>query len=458
MYPRETVDRALALYAELGDMVAVCRAMGGRPSRSAIGYWVREAGLCAPRGGRSRVKFSADTKASAAARAAAGEGAPALAAEIGSAPSTVLNWKREYEKGGPTVFHEREAASASAPGPTEEELAAMPDDVGELKRELYEARFERDLAREVLAVLKKGPRVDPRSLSNREKAAVIDAMRGLGTYSLSCLASRMGIAPSSYHYARAAAAAPDRRAEARAAVVEEFEAGKRARGYRYVHERLRARGIRCGERTVRRLMAEEGLVPVYLKRPKRWSSYAGELSDAPENLVARYFRADAPDRLWLTDITEFKLEGGAKAYLSPVVDCFDGMLASWSIGPSPNAGLANSSLLKALDRAGAGARPVVHSDRGAHYRWPGWIAICEERGVTRSMSAKGCSPDNAACEGFFGRLKNEFFYGRDWGGVGYEEFARRLDEWLRYYNEERIKQSLGWMSPAQYRRSLGLVA
>ena len=49
-------------------------------------------------------------------------------------------------------------------------------------------------------------------------------------------------------------------------------------------------------------------------------------------------------------------------------------------------------------------------------------------------------------------------YGRDWGGVGYEEFARRLDEWLRYYNEERIKQSLGWMSPAQYRRSLGLVA
>lgn len=55
MYPRETVDRALALYAELGDTVAVCRAMGGRPSRSAIGYWVREAGLCAPRGGRSRV-------------------------------------------------------------------------------------------------------------------------------------------------------------------------------------------------------------------------------------------------------------------------------------------------------------------------------------------------------------------------------------------------------------------
>lgn len=66
---------------------------------------------------------------------------------------------------------------------------------------------------------------------------------GLGTYSLSCLASRMGIAPSSYHYARAAAAAPDRWAEARAAVVEEFEAGKRARGYRYVHERLRVRGL-----------------------------------------------------------------------------------------------------------------------------------------------------------------------------------------------------------------------
>ncbi|MCH3942952.1 MAG: integrase core domain-containing protein [Atopobiaceae bacterium] len=71
------------------------------------------------------------------------------------------------------------------------------------------------------------------------------------------------------------------------------------------------------------------------------------------------------------------------------------------------------------------------------------------------MSAKGSCGDNAACEGFFGRLKNEFFRCRDWGGVTTEEFASRLDAYLRYYRDERPKQSLGWMSPACYRRRLG---
>lgn len=71
---------------------------------------------------------------------------------------------------------------------------------------------------------------------------------------------------------------------------------------------------------------------------------------------------------------------------------------------------------------------------------------------------QGCSPDNAAAEGFFGRLKNELFYGRDWRGVGYEEFRERLAAYLTHYNETRIKKSLDWMSPVQYRRSLGLAA
>ena len=67
------------------------------------------------------------------------------------------------------------------------------------------------------------------------------------------------------------------------------------------------------------------------------------------------------------------------------------------------------------------------------------------------MSAKGCSPDNSACEGFFGRLKNEFFYHRDWDSVTVEEFMSLLDGYLVYYNEERPKESLGWVSPARAR-------
>ena len=77
-------------------------------------------------------------------------------------------------------------------------------------------------------------------------------------------------------------------------------------------------------------------------------------------------------------------------------------------------------------------------------------------GLTRSMSKKGCSPDNAACEGFFGRLKNEMFYGRLWTNVSLETFAQELDRYIHWYNHKRIKLSLGGMSPFEYRLNLGL--
>ena len=101
---------------------------------------------------------------------------------------------------------------------------------------------------------------------------------------------------------------------------------------------------------------------------------------------------------------------------------------------------------------------MIHSDCGLHYRWPEWISICERAGVARSMSKKGCSPDNSAMEGFFGRLKVEAFRGVDWDGVTIDGFMDEIDWYIRWYNEKRIKRSLGGMSPMQYRRSLDLAA
>lgn len=76
--------------------------------------------------------------------------------------------------------------------------------------------------------------------------------------------------------------------------------------------------------------------------------------------------------------------------------------------------------------------------------------------LTRSMSKKGCSPDNSASEGFFGRLKNEMFYNRNWNRITIDSLIEELDEYMHWYNEERIKMSLGGMSPLEYRRSLGI--
>ena len=113
-------------------------------------------------------------------------------------------------------------------------------------------------------------------------------------------------------------------------------------------------------------------------------------------------------------------------------------------------------LEKAISTLNTTEHPMVHSDRGCHYRWPDWIRIMDTAELTRSMSKKGCSPDNSACEGFFGRLKNEMFYNRNWNHTTIDSFIAKLDKYIHWYNEERIKMSLGGMSPLEYRRSLGI--
>lgn len=141
-----------------------------------------------------------------------------------------------------------------------------------------------------------------------------------------------------------------------------------------------------------------------------------------------------------------------------LVDCFDGLLPGWTISTTPDAMLVNTMLDQAISHLPEGAHPLIHSDRGCHYRWPGWIERMKNADLDRSMSKKGCSPDNAACEVLFGRLKNEMFYNQDWTGVKISEFIDILSEYLLWYNTKRIKTSLGNMSPWEYRQNLGLAA
>ena len=142
-----------------------------------------------------------------------------------------------------------------------------------------------------------------------------------------------------------------------------------------------------------------------------------------------------------------------------MIDCFDGLVVSWTIGPRPDSDLVNTMLDAAIDTVATSAnRPVIHSDRGAHYRWPGWLKRVRNAKLIRSMSRKGCSPDNAACEGFFERLKTELFYPRNWQDISVDQFIQIVDAYIRWYNEKRIKISLGSISPIEYRLSLGITA
>ena len=289
------------------------------------------------------------------------------------------------------------------------------------------------------------------TLRNSEKAEIIGALRK--RYRLKELLNALHMSKSSYCYQAKRLQDPDKYDALRKQIHALFRMVDGRYGYRRIHASLKNSGIVVSEKVVHRLMKQGGLM-VRCIRQKKFSSYAGEISPAVPNLINRDFYADAPNTKWLTDITEFSIPAG-KVCLSPIIDCFDGLVVAWSIGTSPSADLANSMLDKAIALLKE-EHPIAHSDRGGHYRWAGWIERMNTAGLTRSMSRKGCSPDNSACEGVFGRLKNEMFYGRSWKDVSLDDFMATVNNYIHWYNEDRIKESLGWMSPLEYRRSLGL--
>jgi putative transposase len=295
----------------------------------------------------------------------------------------------------------------------------------------------------------------PRSSMSLGCGHTIDALRA--KHPLNELLAMMNMPNSSYFYQREAQRRPEKYTALRAWVKRVFAESRSCYGYRRIHAAIRSAGTVVSEKVIRRIMQEEQLVVPYSKKKRRYSSYNGEVTPAVDNLVARDFRAARPNEKWLTDLTEFHIPAG-KVYLSPMIDCFDGMAVSWAIGTSPDAELVNTMLDDAVASLQHGERPIVHTDRGCHYRWPGWISRMEEAGLTRPMSKKGCTLDNAAREGSFGRIKNEMFYSHSWEGVAIDQFIDELDSYLRWYNEERIKMSLGAKSPKAYRQSIGLTA
>ena len=137
------------------------------------------------------------------------------------------------------------------------------------------------------------------------------------------------MAKSSYCYQAKKLKQPDKYENVRFAITNAFCDAKETYGYRRIHFVMKANNIILSEKVIRRLMKEENLIVKRVKK-KKYNSYQGEIT----NIIKRDFHADAPNQKWLTDITEFSIPAG-KIYLSPIIDCFDGLPVSWSVGRSP---------------------------------------------------------------------------------------------------------------------------
>jgi putative transposase len=453
-YSQAQKSAAVEYYLTHDRCIAATMRALGYPGRGTLTKWVREAlpeARSAIVGRVGQRRYSDSVKHAGVMELCARlETAQAVANKLGVCRPTLYNWKNQLLGPEAPASMRRMTNPPAVP-----ERAELERQLEVLQRDIRQLQLERDLLNKANELLKKGLGVDLQLLTNREKTLLIDALKE--HYGLPALLAQLGLARSSYFYHRARAAVGDKYLSTRQAITDIFESNHRCYGYRRLQASLARQQGPISEKVVQRLMKQESLVVAKPKR-RRYASYLGEISPAPENLINRDFQAAAPNEKWLTDITEFQIPAG-KVYLSPIIDCFDGLVVSWTIGTSPDAELVNTMLDAAIETvAETTDRPVVHSDRGGHYRWPGWLARMSEAKLTRSMSRKACSPDNAACEGFFGRLKNELFYPRDWKATTIEQFIEAVDSYIRWYNEKRIKISLGALSPIEYRESLGLAA
>lgn len=466
-YTLEQKAKAIEVYNETKSYAKTLRILG-YPSRHVLFDWVKNPGPKPkpkqPDGPAKRYGWK--LKKLAVTKVIDGQNIKDIAEELDITNyATIYEWTRKWRTEGDVGLMSKKEQIEAGVYKTRAQLeATLPDDVGELKRLAASLMAEKAVLERELELTKKSPGGIPRKLSNKVKAQIASELKA--KLPLALLLDALKLSASSYYYATAALRRPDAHAEVRALIHEIAAASGNTYGSPRIWLALRRRGVFISEKVVRRLMKEESIEVRYAKRKRKYSSYIGEITPAVKNLVDGDFNAAAPDELWLTDITEFAASDG-KVYLSPVIDCYDGMIVSWATSRHPDGELVLDMLERAVDtldaskRAGlrnhdSSERLVIHTDRGGHYRGAAWIERLEGLGITRSMSRKGNSGDNAACEGFFGRMKVEMYYGIKWKKASDLESA--IDAYIDFYNDRRITSKLGGMTIAEHRDMLAKVS
>lgn len=183
-------------------------------------------------------------------------------------------------------------------------------------------------------------------------------------------------------------------------------------------------------------------------RIKKYRSYMGEVGKIAPNILKRDFNTTEPNQKWTTDITEFTLFG-TKLHLSPILDMYNGEIIGYEISDRPVLGQVLRMLDNAFAKIPDNTNLIFHSDQGWQYQHKTYQKRLKDKGIRQSMSRKGNCLDNSIMENFFGLLKSELLYLREFDSM--EEFRVELERYIDYYNNKRIKAKLKGLSPVQYR-------
>ncbi|WP_237417192.1 IS3 family transposase [Halobacillus litoralis] len=351
--------------------------------------------------------------------------------------SMVRRWKRKWENGGMEALESKRKGNQPMPH-RKNNKSEKPSKFKSMEEELEYLRMENAYLKKLRALVEE----EDNSIE-RQKVQAVFELRHI--FPVKKLVKVAGISRSTYydHVKRMNKPDPDHALKEKIKTIYYKNDGKY--GYRRIQNELENKGTHVNRKKVYRLMKELGLQS--LVRMKKYNSYKGKVGKVAENLLNREFKADKPNQKWVTDITEFKLFG-EKLYLSPILDLFNGEIISYTLGTRPTYALVEEMLEKGLKHLDENHNLLMHSDQGWHYQMPQYRQRLKEAGVTQSMSRKGNCHDNAVIENFFGIMKSELLYYKEFESI--DHFKKELTVFMDDYNNERIKSKLR-MSPVQYR-------
>lgn len=261
----------------------------------------------------------------------------------------------------------------------------------------------------------------------------------------------VNIPEATYHYHIQQLKKEDPDKELKEKITELFQKHDGKYGYRRIHLELKGEGNEVNHKKVQRIMKELGLKCVKFTRKSRYNSYKGKVGKVAKNRLNRRFSTPIRLQKLVTDVTEFKCTGKEKLYLNPILDLYNGEIISYGISNKPTLDFVLKPLNQAAEivNSEANYRTTIHSDQGWHYQHHTWVKTLKKNGIFQSMSRKATCADNAAMENFFGIMKQEMYYGESL--LSYNELKCKIEKYIYYYNNERIKVKLAGLSPVQYR-------
>ncbi|WP_442780967.1 IS3 family transposase, partial [Aerococcus sp. Group 1] len=376
-------------------------------------------------------------------------------------PSLIANWRRAY--------HERGLDGLSARKGRPPKVSKKKSQINQIKdssetNQLSEAKIkeleQRITDLEIENKFLKGLRRRVAQKSQARKEEIVTEITRLHDekYALKDILSVLKFPKSTYFYWKNKDEEIDKDADLKEEMKDIRETHKDY-GYRRMRAELLSRGYKVSKNKVQRLMKIMGIqVTSYTRKTRKYNSYKGTIGEIAPNRINRRFDSTIPYQKITTDTTEFKYyyadDSGnyqtGKLYLDPYMDLFNREIISFKITHQPN----GQSMLEGLQAAIEASklcpyRRTFHSDQGWAYQMKSYTRLLKDHRIFQSMSRKGNCLDNSPMENFFSLLKQEVYYGRTYHS--FEELAQAIEDFIIYYNGERIKEKLDFRSPIEFR-------